>query len=305
MIYYMQKPDELYHYGVKGMKWGVRHDPERSGSLRGRYHRRAAASVQRDIDSFRGHENGIYTKRGRQVMSKKDVADTIRGLEGVRDKSLAKADKADLAKVDRQNRALARKGKQKTMSTAKKVAIGVGIAAAVGATAYIVVTKRNNRLARDAVSKALRAHGGKPINLKNLKSGPTMVDMEFREHSNGLGSINYGGKIVGTHRGKLTGHSRYRMTKTGQALSNRNMHAQKMDQIVRENARRHASINDKDWGFDGQPELRRAYDYHKSEYNRLNTVVRNWVAKGQDTFVKTTPINKLRRQRGPKVLRRH
>lgn len=228
--YYIGRPDELYHYGVKGMRWGVRHDPERSGNNRS-----------------------------------------------------------------------SRKG----MSTAKKVAIGVGVAAAVAGVTYVAVTKRNNGLARAAVSKALRAHGGRPIKSENIKRGPTRAIMEFNESTNGLGSTSYSSKITGTRRAKLTGHSKYRMTKTGQALSNRNRHASKMDQIVRENARRHGSRSEKDWMFDGQPQLRNEYQYHKGEYYRLNKVVNNRVASGKDSFVNTAPVNKLRRQKGPKSLRRH
>lgn len=43
--YYIKYPDELYHYGVKGMRWGIRHDPERSGSGRSRSRMSTAKKV--------------------------------------------------------------------------------------------------------------------------------------------------------------------------------------------------------------------------------------------------------------------
>lgn len=35
--------DELYHFGVKGMKWGVRHDRKSSGSSRSKKNKRVAS----------------------------------------------------------------------------------------------------------------------------------------------------------------------------------------------------------------------------------------------------------------------
>lgn len=116
--------DYLIHYGVKGMKWGVRHDPEIVGrqSLRKRYYNRKANALQRDIDSFKGHENGISTKSGKQVLSKKDVSDITKSLQTEKDKALNKANTPLLTDKQKQ--------------TAKKIAIGAAVVAGVGLAAY-------------------------------------------------------------------------------------------------------------------------------------------------------------------------
>lgn len=57
--------------------------------------KRAAESIQKDIDSFSGHENGIYDKNGKLILSKQDVSDITKALEKQRDKYVS-----DIAKVD-------------------------------------------------------------------------------------------------------------------------------------------------------------------------------------------------------------
>ena len=74
-----QYNNELYHYGVKGMKWGVRRYQNSDGSLNDRGQKRYA-KLRRDLDSFE-------TKAQLSYASARGAAQKYRSATTMRDKN--------------------------------------------------------------------------------------------------------------------------------------------------------------------------------------------------------------------------
>lgn len=61
---------ELYHYGVKGMKWGVRKSPERSGTRKEKRHVKKQQRIQKRHDKALSVKSSArYTYRQRKLLS--------------------------------------------------------------------------------------------------------------------------------------------------------------------------------------------------------------------------------------------
>ena len=145
--------DYLIHYGVKGMKWGVRNEKESSGQ------------------------------------------------------------------------------KHQGMSTAKKVAIGVGVAAAVAGVTYISVkaykTSKHNKMAKAAVDRVIRT-------ASNTKRSPKIKELGYvgrtERYRQKYGHYNHNFKRQ--RRKALTGHSSERLTKYGAARYKTNFYKKTMDNAL-------------------------------------------------------------------------
>lgn len=95
--YIITSDGELMHYGVKGMKWGVRR--KRSPGVVGRatvkgvaklhqgianMQRKSAQSIKKDADSIRSNRTAMLSaksRNGKSLFTEKDIDDMLLGLD--------------------------------------------------------------------------------------------------------------------------------------------------------------------------------------------------------------------------------
>lgn len=160
----MVRKDELYHYGVKGMKWGVRRRSEAVKTARSNY---KAANKEYKKAYNKAHNYSSRHPVSQFVGKKKKAEADIRW-----DDAINKADKANKAKAAYKQ---AKKDYDKTpegqaVAANRKKAIKVGAAAAATALAVYGTKKFIDTKSQNIVLEKGKAEAQKFLNDNRVKS---------------------------------------------------------------------------------------------------------------------------------------
>ena len=105
--YIVTKDGELMHYGVKGMKWGVRRDRVKGGGIAGAIRRKQRANAENDLNKTRSQQRQVDSElrelrgydKNPSKLGKSKISTAIRRSQI---KSLEKT-KASLKKLEKEN----------------------------------------------------------------------------------------------------------------------------------------------------------------------------------------------------------